>query len=83
MFALILWIGRYNNMDEIKEKFIEAIKKIDFEKLSVNELKTVSEITETVDKFSRKDYMETLVETLRSDNSGFAVNVPKSISELK
>lgn len=70
-------------MDEIKEKFIEAIKKIDFEKLSVNELKTVSEITETVDKFSRKDYMETLVETLRSDNSGFAVNVPKSISELK
>lgn len=70
-------------MDEIKEKFIEAIKKIDFEKLSVNELKTVSEITETMDKLSRKDYMETLVETLRSDNSGFAVNVPKSISELK
>lgn len=33
-------------MDEIKEKFIEAIKNIDFEKLSVNELKTVSEITE-------------------------------------
>jgi hypothetical protein len=70
-------------MDEIKEKFIEAIKKIDFDKLSVNELKTVSEITETMDKLSRKDYMETLVETLRSDNSGFAVNVPKSISELK
>lgn len=70
-------------MDEIKEKFIEAIKKIDFEKLSVGELKTVSEITDTVDKLSRKDYMETLVETLRSDNSGFAVNVPKSISELK
>lgn len=70
-------------MDEIKEKFIEAIKKIDFEKLSVNELKTVSEITETMDKLSRKDYMETLVETLKSDNSGFAVNVPRSISELK
>lgn len=70
-------------MDEIKEKFIEAIKKIDFEKLSVNELKTVSEITETIDKLSRKDYMETLVETIRSDNSGFALNVPKSISELK
>ena len=70
-------------MDEIKEKFIEAIKKIDFEKLSVNELKTVSEITETMDKLSKKDYLETLVETLRSDNSGFAVNVPKSISELK
>lgn len=70
-------------MDEIKEKFIEAIKKIDFEKLSVNELKTVSKITETMDKLSKKDYMETLVETLRSDNSGFAVNVPKSISELK
>lgn len=70
-------------MDEIKEKFIEAIKKIDFEKLSVNELKTISEITETMDKISKKDYMETLVETLRSDNSGFAVNVPKSISELK
>lgn len=83
MFALILWIGRYNNMDEIKDKFIEAIKKIDFEKLSVNELKIVSEITETMDKLSKKDYMETLVETLRSDNSGFAVNVPKSISELK
>lgn len=70
-------------MDEIKDKFIEAIKKIDFEKLSVNELKIVSEITETMDKLSKKDYMETLVETIRSDNSGFAVNVPKSISELK
>lgn len=70
-------------MDEIKEKFIEAIKNIDFEKLSVNELKTVSEITETMDKLSKKDYIETLVETLRSDNSGFAVNVPKPISELK
>jgi hypothetical protein len=83
MFALILWIGRYNNMDEIKEKFIEAIKKIDFEKLSVNELKTVSEITDTVDKMSKKDYMETLVESLNPGNSGLSFNVPKSISELK
>ncbi len=70
-------------MDEIKEKFIEAIKKIDFEKLSVDELKTVSEITDTVDKMSRKDYMETLVENLKPENSGFSFNAPKSISELK
>lgn len=70
-------------MDEIKEKFIEAIKKIDFEKLSVNELKTVSEITDTVDKMSKKDYMETLVESLNPGNSGLSFNVPKSISELK
>lgn len=70
-------------MDEIKEKFIEAIKKIDFEKLSVDELKTVSEITDTVDKMSKKDYMETLVENLKPENSGFAFNAPKSISELK
>ena len=83
MFALILWIGRYNNMDEIKEKFIEAIKKIDFEKLSVNELKTVSEITDTVDKISKKDYMETLIENLGPDKNGFAFNSQKSISELK
>lgn len=70
-------------MDEIKEKFIEAIKKIDFEKLSVNELKTVSEITETMDKISKKDYMETLVETLKSGKGDSEANVSKSISELK
>lgn len=70
-------------MDEIKEKFIEAIKNIDFEKLSVNELKTVSEITETMDKLSKKDYMETLVETLKSGKSDSETNVQKSISELK
>lgn len=70
-------------MDEIKEKFIEAIKKIDFEKISVNELKTVSEITETMDKLSKKDYMETLVETLKSGKGDSETNVPKSISELK
>ena len=70
-------------MDEIKEKFIEAIKKIDFEKLSVNELKTVSEITETIDKLSKKDYMETLVETLKSGKGDSETNVSNSISELK
>jgi hypothetical protein len=70
-------------MDEIKEKFIEAIKKIDFEKLSVNELKTVSEITETIDKLSKKDYMEALVETLKSGKVDSEANVSKSISELK
>lgn len=70
-------------MDEIKEKFIEAIKKIDFEKLSVNELKTVSEITETIDNLSKKDYMETLVETLKSGKGDSETNVSKSISELK
>lgn len=70
-------------MDEIKEKFIEAIKNIDFEKLSVNELKTVSEITETMDKLSKKDYMETLVETLKSGKSDSETNIQKSISELK
>lgn len=70
-------------MEEIKEKFIEAIKKIDFEKLSVNELKTVSEITETIDKLSKKDYMETLVETLKSGKGDSETNVSKSISELK
>lgn len=70
-------------MDEIKEKFIEAIKNIDFEKLSVNELKIVSEITETMDKLSKKDYMETLVETLKSGKGDSETNVQKSISELK
>lgn len=70
-------------MDEIKEKFIEAIKKIDFEKLSIGELKTVSEITDAVDKMSKKDYMETLVENLKPVNSGFSFDVPKPISELK
>ena len=70
-------------MDEIKEKFIEAIKKIDFEKLSIGELKTVSEITETIDKLSKKDYMETLVETLKSGKGDSEANVSKSISELK
>ena len=45
MFALYFMNRKVEYMDEIKNKFIEAIKKIDFEKLNISELKTLAEIT--------------------------------------
>ena len=69
-------------MEELKNKFIEAIKSIDFEKLTIYELKTVSEISESVDKLAKKDYTDMLAETV---GRGFATDIskPKAISELK
>lgn len=53
-------------MEELKNKFIEAIKSIDFNKLNIYELKTVSEISDTVDKMAKKDYTELLKESMVS-----------------
>ena len=59
-------------MTELKEKLISAIKSVDFTKLNIYELKTVAEISETVDKLDKKDYSEMLVETMKSAaNCGF------------
>lgn len=69
-------------MEELKSKFIEAIKSIDFDKLSIYELKTVSEISESVDKMAKKDYVDMLAESM---DKGIAQGISKSktISELK
>ena len=69
-------------MEELKSKFIEAIKSIDFDKLSIYELKTVSEISETVDKLAKKDYVDMFAETV-SKGMPQDINKPKTISELK
>nr|DAG52319.1 MAG TPA: hypothetical protein [Caudoviricetes sp.]DAV19004.1 MAG TPA: hypothetical protein [Bacteriophage sp.] len=71
-------------MEELKNKFIEAIKSIDFNKLNIYELKTVSEISETVDKMAKKDYTDFLKESvlsMRSENS--KSGKPKTIDEMK
>lgn len=72
-------------MAELKEKLVEAIKSIDFTKLNIYELKTVAEITETVDKLDKKDYSEVLAETMKSAAacSLSSPMAPKTIGELK
>lgn len=72
-------------MTELKEKLVEAIKSIDFTKLNIYELKTVAEISETVDKLDKRDYTEMLAETMKSAATcSFGSPVaPKTIAELK
>lgn len=72
-------------MTELKEKLVSALKSIDFTKLNLYELKTVSEISETVDKLDKKDYSEMLAETMKSAAtcSFGSVSAPKTIGELK
>lgn len=72
-------------MTELKEKLISVIKSVDFTKLNIYELKTVAEISETVDKLDKKDYSEVLAETMKSAaNCGFgSANAPKTLGELK
>lgn len=72
-------------MTELKEKLVEAIKSIDFTKLNIYELKTVADISETVDKLDKKDYTEVLAETMKNSASmGFgSPTAPKTIGELK
>lgn len=84
MFALYFINRKVEHMDEIKNKFIEAIKKIDFEKLNISELKTLAEITESVEKMAKKDYSELLMEKFPLDN-GYVFSGPdtKTIAELK
>lgn len=72
-------------MTELKEKLINAIKSVDFTKLNIYELKTVAEISETIDKLDKKDYSEMLAETMKSATTcGFgSATAPKTIGELK
>lgn len=72
-------------MEELKNKFIEAIKSIDFNKLNIYELKTVSEISETVDKMARKEYSDLLAETMgkMSSLSSSQIEKPKTIEDMK
>ena len=72
-------------MTELKNKLIEAIKEIDFKKLNIYELKTVADISETVDKLDKKDYTEVLVESMKNatNSTNFELNAPKTIGELK
>lgn len=64
-------------MTELKGKLIEAIKNIDFGKLSINELKTISEIAKTTDELNKADYMDSIVETMKS-----AMQPPKVFPDI-
>ena len=70
-------------MTELKNKLIEAITGIDLKKLTIYELKTVSEIAETVDKLDKKDYTEVLAENMKNATGFGNTYVPKTIGELK
>ena len=71
-------------MTELKEKLINAIKSIDFTKLNIYELKTVAEISETVDKLDKKDYYETLADTMKNSICSLGSSTAaKTIRELK
>ena len=70
-------------MTELKNKLIEAIMSIDLKKLSIYELKAVSEIAETVDKLDKKDYTEVLAESMKTATGFGNAYVPKTIGELK
>ena len=91
MFALYFMNRKVEYMDEIKNKFIEiknkfieAIKKIDFEKLNISELKTLAEITGSVEKMAKKDYSELLMEKFSPDHGFvFSSSDTKTIAELK
>lgn len=71
-------------MKELKNKLIDAIQSIDFSKLNLYELKTVSDIAETVDKLDKKDYSEVLADTMKTcAGVGFgSPTAPKTIAEL-
>lgn len=73
-------------MTELKNKLVEAIMSIDLKQLNIYELKSVSEIAETVDKLDKKDYTEVLAETMKSASAcnGFGgIKPPKTIGELR
>lgn len=73
-----------SKVEELKNKFIEAIKSIDFNKLNIYELKTVSEISDTVDKMAKKDYTELLKESMVSMGVKTSKEEkPKTIGEMK
>lgn len=70
-------------MDELRNKFIEAINSIDFGKLSIYELKTVAEISQIVNEMMKKDYLELVSEALKSPSAnGCCCEIPKTISEM-
>lgn len=71
-------------MEELKNKFIEAIKSIDFNTLTLYELQEVSSIAKTVDELERKDYLEVLSESMK-DGFGYSSTYKshKTIGEMK
>lgn len=70
-------------MEELKNKFIEAINSIDFTKLSLYELQTVANISETVEKLAKKDYTDMLADSLKATcfNSA-STEKTKTIAEM-
>lgn len=69
-------------MTELKEKFIEALKSIDYNKLNIYELKTVSEIAQTVEGLDKTTY-EDMFRTVANGFSDKKYEEPKKLSELK
>lgn len=71
-------------MEELKNKFIDAMKSIDFNQLTIYELKSVVEIADKVDNMAKKDYADMLAETVKgfsAESSNY--EKPKTIGEMK
>lgn len=58
-------------MEELKNKFIEAMKSIDFSTLTILELNSIAEIANKVDMIARKDYTDMIAESM---SKGFGIN---------
>lgn len=69
-------------MAELKEKLINAIKSIDLKKLTLFELKLVSEISETVNGLDKKDYAELLADSVNSTCLGY-MKEPITLAEVE
>lgn len=70
-------------MEELKNKFVEAMKSIDFGTLTIYELHEVAEIADKVDKMARKDYTDMLAETMRKGfGNSSNYEKPKTIGEM-
>lgn len=71
-------------MEELKNKFIEAIKSIDFDKLTLYELQAVSNIAKTVDEMAKKDYTELISDVMKGSIGCTTTHEsPKTIGEMK
>lgn len=65
---------------ELKEKFIEALKGIDFNSLTLCELQIAASISQMIENIGKKDYTEVLADMAKSFNP--VMTEPKKLSEL-
>lgn len=68
-------------IEDLKQELMETIHKIDKEKITVFDIKTISETVSIIStiKENQTEYFETLMETFKSSSTA----KPPTVSELK